>query len=450
MSYTEIETTDPQPTTHGTSVLLVDDDPALSELLAMRLESHGFRVTLASSGHAALRQLANTAIDLVLTDLRMDNMDGLALNQKLQASYPGLPVIMMTAHGSIPDAVDAIQQGITAFITKPIDSDELLAAINKALPEQSTSHAPEPDNFHGLYHQSASMRQLVQQIKAIAPSQANILIQGESGTGKEVTARAIHRASSHAQGPFIAINCGALPAHLLESELFGHKKGAFTGAIADKQGLIQSADQGTLLLDEIGDMPLDLQVKLLRVLQEKTVRPIGGHQEQTVNVRILSASHKNIAQAVSEGKFREDLYYRLNVVQLSLPSLKERVEDIPLLANLFLSQLSKTPKRLSPDAMTAMLSYAWPGNIRQLHNVIEYCVAMTPGSHISEDSVLNALPAQDDRQAFIGLNDAKRQFERDYILKVLALCQNNVPQAAKLAQRNRSDFYKLMKKHDIQ
>ncbi|TMP38460.1 sigma-54-dependent transcriptional regulator [Pseudoalteromonas rubra] len=450
MSYAEIDITAPLPATRSTSILLVDDDPALSELLAMRLESHGFEVTLASSGHAALRQLANTSIDLVLTDLRMDNMDGLALNQKLQANYPGLPVIMMTAHGSIPDAVDAIQQGITAFITKPIDSDELLAAINKALPDKSTLHAPDPDNFHGLYHQSASMRQLVQQIKAIAPSQANILIQGESGTGKEVTARAIHRASSHAEGPFIAINCGALPAHLLESELFGHKKGAFTGAITDKQGLIQAADQGTLLLDEIGDMPLDLQVKLLRVLQEKTVRPIGGQHEQAVNVRILSASHKNIARAVSEGAFREDLYYRLNVVQLSLPALKDRVEDIPLLASLFLKQLSKSPKRLSPDAVTALLNYAWPGNIRQLHNVIEYCVAMTSGTHISEDSVFNALPAQDDRQAFVGLNDAKRQFERDYILKVLALCQHNVPQAAKLAQRNRSDFYKLMKKHDIQ
>lgn len=445
MSYTTPSISD----THTASVLLVDDDPALSELLAIRLESHGFDVTLASSGHAALRQLANGPVDVVITDLRMEHMDGLALNQKLQAQYPGLPVVMMTAHGSIPDAVDAIEQGITAFITKPINSEELLAAIDKALPEHRATQLTDPDNFHGLYHQSLSMRQLVQQIKAIAPSQANILIQGESGTGKEVTARAIHLASSHAQGPFIAINCGALPAHLLESELFGHKKGAFTGAISDKQGLIQSADKGTLLLDEIGDMPLDLQVKLLRVLQEKTVRPIGGQHEQTVDVRILSASHRNLAQAVSEGKFREDLYYRLNVVAFQLPALRERVEDIPLLANLFIKQLAAGQKRLSLDATTALLRYAWPGNIRQLHNVVEYCVAMTPGKLITADTIISALPEQDDKQGFVGLNDAKRQFERDYLIKVLALCENSVPQAAKLAQRNRSDFYKLMKKHDI-
>ncbi|KAF7781567.1 two-component system, NtrC family, response regulator GlrR [Pseudoalteromonas rubra] len=445
MSYTIPPTSD----THTSSVLLVDDDPALSELLAIRLESHGFNVTLASSGHTALRQLASVPVDVVITDLRMDHMDGLALNQKLQTQYPGLPVIMMTAHGSIPDAVDAIEQGITAFITKPINSEELLAAIDKALPAKRAAQLTDPDNFHGLYHQSQSMRQLVQQIKAIAPSQANILIQGESGTGKEVTARAIHQASSHAQGPFIAINCGALPAHLLESELFGHKKGAFTGAISDKQGLIQSADKGTLLLDEIGDMPLDLQVKLLRVLQEKTVRPIGGQHEQAVDVRILSASHKNLAQAVSEGKFREDLYYRLNVVAVQLPALRERVEDIPLLANLFLKQLATGQKRFSLDATTALLSYAWPGNIRQLHNVVEYCVAMTPGKLVTADSIISALPEQDDKQAYVGLNEAKRQFERDYLIKVLALCENNVPQAAKLAQRNRSDFYKLMKKHDI-
>ena len=432
-------------------LLLVDDDTALTELLAIRLESHDYEVEVAHRGTQALNILQQTAIDLVITDLKMAHMDGFELNDKIKQYYTGMPVIMMTAHGSIPDAVDAMQQGFVSFLTKPIDSQKMLDVINEALAGKSAaSQQSDPNNFHGLLFQSSAMRQLVQQIQALASSNANILIQGESGTGKEVTAKAIHLASNQAQGPFIAINCGAMPAQLLESELFGHKKGAFTGAVSDKEGLVKAADGGTLFLDEIGDMPLDLQVKLLRVLQEKTVRPVGSQNEEKVNVRFVSASHKDIQTAVADKLFREDLFYRLNVVSVTIPSLRERVEDIPLLASRFLASLSEGEKQFNQQSITALLNYHWPGNIRQLHNVVEHCIAITPGKVITADIAQKALPNDASSNAFTGLNEAKRQFEYDYIQKVLALCQGNVSEAAKLAQRNRSDFYKLLKKHEIQ
>ncbi|MGC0120159.1 sigma-54-dependent transcriptional regulator [Pseudoalteromonas piscicida] len=438
-------------TQQGAKLLLVDDDTSLTELLAMRLESHGYDVKVAHRGTQALNILKQMPIDLVITDLKMAHMNGFELNEQIKKYYTGMPVVMMTAHGSIPDAVDAMQQGFVSFLTKPIDSQQMLDVINEALAGKvRTAQTSDPNNFHGLLFQSAAMRQLVQQIQALASSNANILIQGESGTGKEVTAKAIHLASNQAQGPFIAINCGAMPAHLLESELFGHKKGAFTGAVSDKEGLVQAADGGTLFLDEIGDMPLDLQVKLLRVLQERTVRPVGGQTEHKVNVRFVSASHKNIQSAVAEKQFREDLYYRLNVVSVEIPSLRERLEDIPLLASRFLSALSDGEKQFNQQSITHLLNYHWPGNIRQLHNIVEHCVAITPGKMITEDIVQKALPKDKEQNAFTGLNEAKRQFEYDYIQKVLALCEGNVSEAAKLAQRNRSDFYKLLKKHEIQ
>ncbi|GEK09824.1 sigma-54-dependent transcriptional regulator [Pseudoalteromonas peptidolytica] len=435
----------------GAKLLLVDDDTSLTELLAIRLESNGYEVEVAHRGTQALNILKQMPIDLVITDLKMAHMNGFELNEQIKKHYTGMPVVMMTAHGSIPDAVDAMQQGFVSFLTKPIDSQQMLDVINEALAGKvRTAQTSDPNSFHGLLFQSASMRQLVQQLQALASSNANILIQGESGTGKEVTAKAIHLASNQSQGPFIAINCGAMPAHLLESELFGHKKGAFTGAVSDKEGLVQAADGGTLFLDEIGDMPLDLQVKLLRVLQERTVRPVGGQSEYKVNVRFVSASHKNIQTAVAEKQFREDLYYRLNVVSVEIPSLRERLEDIPLLASRFLSALSDGEKQFNQQSITHLLNYHWPGNIRQLHNIVEHCVAITPGKVITEDIVQKALPKDCAQNAFTGLNEAKRQFEYDYIQKVLALCEGNVSEAAKLAQRNRSDFYKLLKKHEIQ
>ncbi|BBN83614.1 transcriptional regulator [Pseudoalteromonas sp. A25] len=433
----------------SSTLLLVDDDTSLIELLAMRLEANNYHVLTAHRGTQALQLLQQNSVDLVITDLRMAHMDGFELFENIKKNHIGLPVIMMSAHGSIPDAVDAMQQGFVSFLSKPIESLSLLEAIKNTLKNHKKRNSVlNKHHFHGLAYQSSLMHQVVQQIQALAPSQASILIQGASGTGKEVTARAIHKASNYASGPFVAINCGAVPAHLLESELFGHKKGAFTGATHDKVGLVQSAHGGTLFLDEIGDMPIDLQVKLLRVLQERTVRPVGGYTEQQVDVRVLSASHKDLYQAVTNQEFREDLYYRLNVVSIHLPSLHARPEDIPLLANRFMQQLTDDKKVISPQAMTCLLNYHWPGNIRQLQNVIEHAVANSSAKLITADIIKSAVP-QIGETSFEGLNDAKKKFEHDYIKKVLSLCQGNVAEAAKLAQRNRSDFYKLIKKHQI-
>ncbi|CAH9049752.1 Transcriptional regulatory protein QseF [Pseudoalteromonas holothuriae] len=431
------------------TLLLVDDDTSLIELLAMRLEANNYDVLTAHRGTQALQLLQHNAIDLVITDLRMAHMDGFELFENIKKNHVGLPVIMMTAHGSIPDAVDAMQQGFVSFLSKPIQSKALLEAIDNTLKNSKKRDSTvNKQHFHGLIYQSNAMHQVVQHIQALAPSQANILIQGASGTGKEVTANAIHKASNYSSGPFVAINCGAVPAHLLESELFGHKKGAFTGAMQDKVGLVQSANGGTLFLDEIGDMPMDLQVKLLRVLQERSVRPVGGHCEQQIDIRFVSASHKNLQQAVADKEFREDLYYRLNVVSIHLPSLHERPEDIPLLANRFVSRISEGQKIISPQAMTCLLNYQWPGNVRQLQNIIEHAVAFSSSKLITADTIQGAIPDLG-QVSFQGLNDAKKQFEYDYIKKVLSLCQGNVAEAAKLAQRNRSDFYKLIKKHQI-
>ncbi|ALO40647.1 sigma-54-dependent transcriptional regulator [Pseudoalteromonas phenolica] len=430
----------------NTNLLIVDDDVHFAELLSLRLESLGYQVYLAHRATLALSILQKHAIDVVLTDLRMEHMDGLALFNEINKRFSALPVIIMTAHGSIEEAIKATESGVSGFLTKPIDIAALERLLDGVL-ERRSSAEKKVGEFHGLFYESDLMHTLAYKLEAISRSQANILIQGESGTGKEVTAQAIHKASAVSEGPFIAINCGAMPANLLESELFGHQKGAFTGATKDKVGLAQLADNGTLFLDEIADMPLDLQVKLLRVLQERKIRPVGAEFEIPINVRILSASHKDLKKAVEAGTFREDLYYRLNVISITLPSLKERPEDIPLLANHFLAKFAD--KSFSRDAIAKLVQYPWPGNIRQLHNVVEYAVALTPGKLISLQTINEALP-EETGAPFIGLNEAKVQFEYEYLQKALAITRGNVAEAAKIAKRNRSDFYKLLKKHNIE
>ncbi|TMO53585.1 sigma-54-dependent transcriptional regulator [Pseudoalteromonas phenolica] len=430
----------------NTNLLIVDDDVHFAELLSLRLESLGYQVYLAHRATLALSILQKHAIDVVLTDLRMEYMDGLALFNEINKRFSALPVIIMTAHGSIEEAIKATESGVSGFLTKPIDIAALERLLDGVL-ERRSSAEKKVGEFHGLFYESDLMHTLAYKLEAISRSQANILIQGESGTGKEVTAQAIHKASAVSEGPFIAINCGAMPANLLESELFGHQKGSFTGATKDKVGLAQLADNGTLFLDEIADMPLDLQVKLLRVLQERKIRPVGAEFEIPINVRILSASHKDLKKAVEAGTFREDLYYRLNVISITLPSLKERPEDIPLLANHFLAKFAD--KSFSRDAIAKLVQYPWPGNIRQLHNVVEYAVALTPGKLISLQTINEALP-EETGAPFIGLNEAKVQFEYEYLQKALAITRGNVAEAAKIAKRNRSDFYKLLKKHNIE
>ena len=437
---------------HKAKVLLVDDDASLLKLLAIRIESKGYQVTTCESGLAALQILKSHVFDAVITDLRMDEMDGMALHRQLQSRYPALPVIMMTAHGSIPDAVEATKQGIFAFITKPVDKDELFDSLANAIDIHgvNTDEAPSKSN---IVTRSGAMLHLLEQVKLLGPTHVNVLISGASGTGKELLAQAIHQHSQVSNGPFVAINCGAVPGELLESELFGHKKGAFTGAVKDHQGLFQQAQGGTLFLDEIGDMALNLQVKLLRVLQEKTIRPVGFQEEIPIDVRIVSATHKNLPEAIKNQQFREDLYYRLNVVNLKLPPLCERREDISLLAQYFSAsiaeRMNQNEKHFANDAMHALVRYDWPGNIRQLQNVVEQVVALTPGEVISAHLVLAALDSNEKSVEPLSLNDAKKEFERDYVINTLKMAGGNVAEGAKLAKRNRSDFYKLIKKHNI-
>ena len=432
------------------SLLLVDDDPSLLKLLGMRLTSEGFRVTTAESGAEALRLLHRERIDLVLSDLRMDEMDGMALFAEIQKFQPGMPVIILTAHGSIPDAVAATQQGVFGFLTKPVDRDALYKAIDEALAQSSPS--VDESWRESIVTRSQIMLRLLEQANMVAQSDVSVLINGQSGTGKEVLAQAIHGASPRGKKAFIAINCGALPEQLLESELFGHSKGAFSGAVSSREGLVQAATGGTLFLDEIGDMPLSLQVKLLRVLQERKVRPLGSNQDVDVDVRIISATHRDLPKAMEKGEFREDLFYRLNVVSLKLPTLSERSEDIPLLANHLLRVAAQRHKpfvrSFSTDALKRLMAASWPGNVRQLVNVIEQCVALTSAPVISEALVQQALEGEN--TALPTFADARNQFELNYLRKLLQITKGNVTQAARIAWRNRTEFYKLLSRHELE
>ena len=430
-------------------LLLVDDDPALLKLLGMRLTSEGFQVATANSGPDALRQLQKEKVDLVISDLRMDEMDGLALFGEIQKLHPGLPVIILTAHGSIPEAVSATRQGVFSFLTKPVDRDALYKAIDEALAHS----APASDDAwrEAIVTRSPLMQRLLEQAHMVAQSDVSVLINGQSGTGKEVLAKAIHAASPRAGQPFIAINCGALPEQLLESELFGHARGAFTGAVSAREGLFQAAEGGTLFLDEIGDMPPTLQVKLLRVLQERKVRPLGSNRDLDINVRIISATHRDLPKAMEKQEFREDLFYRLNVVSLKIPALHERAEDIPLLANHLLRQTAERHKpfvrSFSTDAMKRLMSASWPGNVRQLVNVIEQCVALSSAPVISEALVEQALAGEN--TVLPTFAEARNQFELNYLRKLLQMTKGNVTNAARLAGRNRTEFYKLLSRHEL-
>ncbi|AXH60882.1 two-component system response regulator GlrR [Providencia huaxiensis] len=433
------------------SLLLVDDDPSLLKLLGMRLSSEGFKVTTAESGPEALKILQKEKLDLVISDLRMDEMDGMALFDEIQKAHPNMPVIILTAHGSIPDAVAATQRGVFSFLTKPVDKDALYKAIDEALALSSTPISDE-EWSSGIVTRSPLMIRLLEQAHMVAQSDVSVLINGQSGTGKEVLAQAIHKASPRARKPFIAINCGALPEQLLESELFGHAKGAFTGAVSNREGLFFAASGGTLFLDEIGDMPMPLQVKLLRVLQERKVRPLGSNRDLDIDVRILSATHRNLPKAMEKNEFREDLYYRLNVVNLRIPALNERSEDIPLLANHLLRESASRHKpfvrSFSSDAMKCLITASWPGNVRQLVNVIEQCVALTTSPVISEALVSQAL--QGENTALPTFVEARNQFELNYLRKLLQMTKGNVTQAARMAGRNRTEFYKLLGRHDLE
>ena len=436
-------------------LLVVDDDADMLRLLTLRLQAAGYRVTAAASAEEALAQLALQRPQLVLSDVRLPGRDGLSLFDAIRAHHPTLPVILLTAHGTIPDAVEATARGVAGYLTKPYEPQELLDRIAQAL----AIAAPAPDDGQGtdaawraeIVSRSPRMAELLADAQLIARSDASVLLRGDSGSGKELLARAIHRASARAGRAFVAVNCGAIPEALLESELFGHVKGAFTDAVANHKGLFQAADGGTLLLDEIGDMPLALQVKLLRVLQERAVRPVGASQSTPVDVRIVSATHRDLEAAMAAGQFREDLYYRLNVVTLHLPTLGERREDIALLANHFLRKLAgKYARRLSgfaPEALKALTSAPWPGNVRQLYNVVEQVCALSTTPLVPLALVQRALRTPS--VEVLTLAEARQRFERDYLVNLMKMTDGSVADAARLAGRNRTEFYRLLQRHAL-
>src|SRR5689334_15440609 len=434
-------------------ILLVDDDRDLLQLIAMRLQAAGYAVTAVESGEAALAALAVARPQVVVTDLRMQGMDGMGLFEAVHRDSPSLPVVILTAHGTIPEAVAATRRGVYSFLTKPFEPKVLLDTVAQAMRLSSPTPSGAPEEWRAeLITRSSAMEDLLAQARRVAASDASVCIFGQSGTGKELLARAIHRASARREAPFVAVNCGAIPEGLLESELFGHKKGSFTGAVSDRRGLFQAAQGGTLFLDEVGDMPLPLQVKLLRALEERKIRPVGTHESHDIDVRVISATHRKLEERIASGEFREDLYYRLNVVKLYIPSLAERREDIPLIANHALTKLAERYRRgrlqFSPEAMEVLVSAPWPGNVRQLLNVVEQAVALAATEVIPESLVRQALDVAD--TALTPLDEARKAFERDYLVRILKITGGNVTKAARLAGRNRTEFYRLLERHSLE
>jgi two-component system response regulator GlrR len=438
------------------SILLVDDDPDILRLVSMRLSGAGHGVVAVDSAEKALAAFAVSRPQVVVTDLKMSGMDGMALFEEIRKQAPTLPVILLTAHGTIPDAVAATQRGVFGFLPKPFDGKLLLEQVEQALRVSGvgsgSAEAGDRDWLGEFITRSPAVEEALRQARLVAQSDASVFIRGASGTGKELLARAIHRASKRAEKPFVAVNCAAIPENLLESELFGHRKGAFTGAMYDHKGLFPAADGGTLFLDEIGDMPLPLQAKLLRVLQDGEVRPVGATQSVPVNVRIISATHRDIDAQLKAGQFREDLYYRLNVVSVSLPPLAERREDIVPLAAHFLrstaERYGKEVQAFAPDALELLLAAPWPGNVRQLLNLVEQVVALSSSRIVPASLVQQAL--REEPKPLASLEEARRGFECEYLVRILRMTRGNVTQAAKLAHRNRTEFYKLLERHRLE
>jgi two-component system response regulator GlrR len=440
-------------------ILVVDDDPSLLTLLQMRLKSLGYAVTPCETGKAALHRAHEEPYDFAILDLRLPDLDGLGLMEELHLLDSNLPILILTAHGCIPNAVEAMQKGAYGYLTKPFDDKELSASIDKALTQKRMSQEIQRlqmlvNELYGMdkvVARSSEMQALLQQVSRVAGTDTTVCISGETGTGKEVIARVIHCNSSRSEKTFVAVNCAAIPEALFESELFGHMKGSFTGAHQNKRGLFHTADKGTLFLDEIGEMPFPLQGKLLRAIQQREILPIGAQVPSKVDVRILAATNTNLEQAVREGRFREDLYYRVQVVPLWIPPLRERRQDIPSLTQFFLKQstsrLNKPIRGFTPEAMQAMVTYSWPGNVRELENVIERAVVMSAQDMITLDLLpLNPGKTQGTIQP---LTEAKESFEREYLRDVLRATEGNISRASQIAGRYRADFYKLLKKYGL-
>ena len=455
-------------------ILVVDDNPNLLELIRMRLESADYDVTATGDEEQAVKAVKEKTFDLCIVDLMLANGDGLTLMDEFRGIHPDVPTIILTAHGSIESAVEAMRRGAFSYLTKPFEPTDLIMQIERALENRKLNCEikrlkdiiNERYDFANIIARSGKMRAVLDVVSRIAKLDSTVHIHGESGTGKELIAKAIHLASDRKDKPFVALNCAALPESLLESELFGHEKGAFTGAVKSTRGLFTQAHGGTLFLDEIGDMPRATQSKLLRVLQERQFYPVGSEVPMAVDVRVIVATNKDLEDQVRKGLFRDDLFYRIHVIPVYLPPLRERKDDIvPLVEHFFKKysqHMKKEVKGLTPEALRKLMMHDWPGNVRELENTIEYAVAMTQNDIVTEDYMLQGKNAALDRgQSFVQekvaepssgmkpLRDARDAFERDYLVQVLSMTEGNVSQAAKLAGKYRADFYDLLKKHDL-
>jgi len=441
-------------------ILVVDDDKNLIELLKMRLESSNYEVTTAVKEEEAIQAIKSEVFDLSIVDLQLLNQDGISLMEELHLILPDMPVIILTAYGSIESAVEAMKKGAYSYLTKPFDPQDLLLQIDRAIENRRLNIEikrlkgllEERYDFTNIVARSEKMKKVLEMVSKIAKTESTVYIHGESGTGKELIAKAIHLASERKNKPFVAINCAALPEALMESELFGHEKGSFTGAVRSTKGLFTQAHEGTLFLDEIGDMPLSIQAKLLRALQERQFYPIGSEKPMEVDVRVIVATQKDLEVQVKQGLFREDLFYRIHVIPIHLPPLRERKEDIPLLVEYFLKKFSEQIKKevngLTPQAMQKVMLHEWPGNVRELENTIEYAVVMTQGDTITEDFILQT-KGMISQEPLKPLKEAKVAYERSYLIHLLEICDGNVSKASKLAGKYRADFYDLLKKHGL-
>ena len=440
-------------------ILVLDDEKNLLKVIKMRLEANGYHVATALQAEGAVEIAKKEEIDLALVDLKLVGKNGIEVMEELHQISPEMPIIILTAYGTIKSAVEAMKRGAYSYLTKPFDYRDLLLQIKNGLEKSRLSKevlrlrnmVEGRYGFRNVIGKSEKMKKVLAQVRQAAESESSVYIEGETGTGKGLLAKTLHLASSRKNGPFVVINCATIPENLLESELFGYEKGAFTGATRSKKGLFLQAHKGTLFLDEISEMPLFMQAKLLQALEEREFYPLGGEKPVKVDIRLIAASNKKMKERVKRGDFREDLFYRIYVIPIKVPPLRERKGDIPLLAEHALQRITKDSKKeikgFSPSALQKLMLYSWPGNVRELENTIECAVAMTTKDVITEDMILPAQTNEGD--GLRPLKEAKEGFEKNYVIQILELTRGNISRAAKLAGKYRADFYDLLKKHDL-
>jgi len=446
------------------SILIVDDDPGHLNTLSILIKGWGYEVTGADDGDTAVEQVRSRPFDAVLMDVRMARMGGIEALQGIKDFNPAVPVLIMTAYSSVDTAVEALKKGAYDYLTKPLDFDELKLTLERALDhtrlrsenQELRRRLPEGFELSSIIGKSEAMRKLVEMIAMVAPAEATVLVTGESGTGKELVARAIHYNSGRRDAPLVTVNCAALSENLLESELFGHEKGAFTGADKRREGRFVQAHKGSLFLDEVGEIPLAMQAKLLRVLQQGEVQRVGSDTPLQVDVRCIAATNRELQREVEEGRFREDLYYRLNVVSLRVPSLRERMEDVPLLAQFFLRRFAeknhKDIKGFTPKAMDMFLRHSWPGNVRELENAVERSVILCMGDYVSDGELPLALGQEEAQEAAAPMEGGRPldEVEREAILATLDNAGGNKSEAARLLGISRVTLHKKLKKYGVE